>query len=252
MCAGLLRPARSGGRRRGTGAAFRRHVGRVRTVGHTGTGDASPTPRPSRRSVTHTGSSANSIGEPVSSVAIPFGSYDRRVLRRLRGAGLRRVYTSDGGRARTTLVAPGPQQPDGRPGRRLDRPGPQRTCRVDQTGSQRRGPRSSSVGVATHGMGEAIVDGQGGELSRRRRDRHVQQRRRARWRTGVVDRPKGVQLDAVVVADNAIGGRVGGGRPSVSRPADAHCPDWDATPGTPPRSTPASPRSTSTLWTPCS
>ncbi|MCF6469361.1 polysaccharide deacetylase family protein [Nonomuraea sp. MG754425] len=39
-------------------------------------------------------------GGPVSRVAIPFGSYDRRVLRRLRGAGVTRAYTSDGGRAR--------------------------------------------------------------------------------------------------------------------------------------------------------
>jgi peptidoglycan/xylan/chitin deacetylase (PgdA/CDA1 family) len=39
-------------------------------------------------------------GEPVSAVSIPFGSYDRHVLRRLRAAGVARVYTSDGGRAR--------------------------------------------------------------------------------------------------------------------------------------------------------
>ncbi|MEU8398027.1 polysaccharide deacetylase family protein [Nonomuraea sp. NPDC048892] len=39
-------------------------------------------------------------GTPVSRVAIPFGSYDRRVLRRLRRAGVTRAYTSDGGRAR--------------------------------------------------------------------------------------------------------------------------------------------------------
>ncbi|SDL79143.1 Peptidoglycan/xylan/chitin deacetylase, PgdA/CDA1 family [Nonomuraea maritima] len=39
-------------------------------------------------------------GEPVSRVAIPFGSYDRRVLARLRRAGVSLAYTSDGGRAR--------------------------------------------------------------------------------------------------------------------------------------------------------
>ncbi|MFI7449290.1 polysaccharide deacetylase family protein [Nonomuraea sp. NPDC049714] len=39
-------------------------------------------------------------GEPVSRVAIPFGSYDRRVLSRLRRAGVTRAFTSDGGRAR--------------------------------------------------------------------------------------------------------------------------------------------------------
>ncbi len=42
---------------------------------------------------------AELTGEPVTEVAIPFGSYDRHVLRRLRRAGVRRVYTSDGGRA---------------------------------------------------------------------------------------------------------------------------------------------------------
>jgi len=40
------------------------------------------------------------IGAPVTTAAIPFGSYDRHVLYRLRRAKLRRVYTSDGGRAR--------------------------------------------------------------------------------------------------------------------------------------------------------
>jgi peptidoglycan/xylan/chitin deacetylase (PgdA/CDA1 family) len=40
------------------------------------------------------------IGEPVTRVAIPFGSYDARVLARLRKARVTRAYTSDGGRAR--------------------------------------------------------------------------------------------------------------------------------------------------------
>ncbi|WP_250212654.1 polysaccharide deacetylase family protein [Acrocarpospora catenulata] len=39
-------------------------------------------------------------GRQVSRVAIPFGSYDRHVLRRLRRAGVTRAFTSDGGRAR--------------------------------------------------------------------------------------------------------------------------------------------------------
>jgi peptidoglycan/xylan/chitin deacetylase (PgdA/CDA1 family) len=39
-------------------------------------------------------------GHPVSRVAVPFGSYDRHVIRRLRAAGVTRAYTSDGGRAR--------------------------------------------------------------------------------------------------------------------------------------------------------
>ena len=42
------------------------------------------------------------IGKPVIAAAIPFGSYDRHVLRRLRPARLRRVYTSDGGPASPT------------------------------------------------------------------------------------------------------------------------------------------------------
>jgi peptidoglycan/xylan/chitin deacetylase (PgdA/CDA1 family) len=37
--------------------------------------------------------------QPVSRVAIPFGSYDRRVLQRLRAARVTRAFTSDGGRA---------------------------------------------------------------------------------------------------------------------------------------------------------
>jgi peptidoglycan/xylan/chitin deacetylase (PgdA/CDA1 family) len=39
------------------------------------------------------------LGAPVLEAACPFGSYDRRVLRGLRGAGYRRVYTSDNGAA---------------------------------------------------------------------------------------------------------------------------------------------------------
>jgi peptidoglycan/xylan/chitin deacetylase (PgdA/CDA1 family) len=37
---------------------------------------------------------------PVHRVSLPFGLYDRRLLGRLRKAGVTRVYTSDGGRAR--------------------------------------------------------------------------------------------------------------------------------------------------------
>lgn len=40
-------------------------------------------------------------GSDVTEVAVPFGSYDRHVLRALRRTGATRVYTSDGGRART-------------------------------------------------------------------------------------------------------------------------------------------------------
>ena len=39
-------------------------------------------------------------GSEVSEVAVPFGSYDRHVLRSLRRTGATRVYTSDGGWAR--------------------------------------------------------------------------------------------------------------------------------------------------------
>lgn len=53
------------------------------------------------------------IGFSVDEAACPFGSYDRRVLARLRATGYRRVYTSDGGpawddgwlTARTTVTA---------------------------------------------------------------------------------------------------------------------------------------------------
>jgi peptidoglycan/xylan/chitin deacetylase (PgdA/CDA1 family) len=40
-------------------------------------------------------------GSDVSEVAVPFGSYDRHVLRNLRRTGVTRVYTSDGGWARS-------------------------------------------------------------------------------------------------------------------------------------------------------
>ncbi|PEG43173.1 glycosyl transferase [Mycolicibacterium agri] len=43
---------------------------------------------------------AEITGAPVSRVAIPFGSYDRHVLCRLKAAGVTRAYTSDGGRTR--------------------------------------------------------------------------------------------------------------------------------------------------------
>jgi peptidoglycan/xylan/chitin deacetylase (PgdA/CDA1 family) len=39
-------------------------------------------------------------GAPVRRHSIPFGSYDRQVLSRLRGVGATRAYTSDGGRTR--------------------------------------------------------------------------------------------------------------------------------------------------------
>lgn len=42
---------------------------------------------------------AELTGHPISRVAVPFGSYDRKVLNRARQARVTRVYTSDGGRA---------------------------------------------------------------------------------------------------------------------------------------------------------
>jgi peptidoglycan/xylan/chitin deacetylase (PgdA/CDA1 family) len=39
------------------------------------------------------------VGRPVTRAACPFGSYDRRVLRTLKSAGYRHVYTSDRGTA---------------------------------------------------------------------------------------------------------------------------------------------------------
>jgi peptidoglycan/xylan/chitin deacetylase (PgdA/CDA1 family) len=41
------------------------------------------------------------VGKPVTQAACPFGSYDRRVLRRLRGSGYDHVYTSDRGTTRS-------------------------------------------------------------------------------------------------------------------------------------------------------
>lgn len=42
------------------------------------------------------------VQRPVTQAACPFGSYDRRVLRTLRGCGYRQVYTSDRGTARSS------------------------------------------------------------------------------------------------------------------------------------------------------
>jgi hypothetical protein len=42
------------------------------------------------------------VGRPVTEAAIPFCLYDRRVLRHVRSAGYRRVYTCDGGWARSS------------------------------------------------------------------------------------------------------------------------------------------------------
>jgi peptidoglycan/xylan/chitin deacetylase (PgdA/CDA1 family) len=41
------------------------------------------------------------VARPVTQAACPFGSYDRRVLRRLRGSGYYHVYTSDRGTTRS-------------------------------------------------------------------------------------------------------------------------------------------------------
>jgi len=40
---------------------------------------------------------AEAVHEPIDEVAIPYGSYDRRVLRWLKRAGYKAIYTSDGG-----------------------------------------------------------------------------------------------------------------------------------------------------------
>ncbi|MGA2128936.1 MAG: polysaccharide deacetylase family protein [Xanthobacteraceae bacterium] len=42
---------------------------------------------------------ADLVGRTVDAVAVPFGSYDRRVVRRLRRSNIGTVFTSDGGRA---------------------------------------------------------------------------------------------------------------------------------------------------------
>lgn len=42
---------------------------------------------------------AETLAGPVDEVAIPFGSYDRRVLNHLKQSGFRTAFTSDGGRA---------------------------------------------------------------------------------------------------------------------------------------------------------
>ena len=50
---------------------------------------------------------AAAMGAPVTSVAIPFGAYDRRVMAQLKATGFTAIHTSDGGMARDgTLVRP--------------------------------------------------------------------------------------------------------------------------------------------------
>jgi peptidoglycan/xylan/chitin deacetylase (PgdA/CDA1 family) len=44
---------------------------------------------------------AQAAGQPIRQVACPFGSYDRRVLRAIRHRGFSRVYTVDGGSAKS-------------------------------------------------------------------------------------------------------------------------------------------------------
>jgi peptidoglycan/xylan/chitin deacetylase (PgdA/CDA1 family) len=59
------------------------------------------TPEQAHEEITRAGEVIGEIvGQPITRVAIPFGSYDGRVLARLRRARVTRAYTSDGGRAR--------------------------------------------------------------------------------------------------------------------------------------------------------
>ena len=86
-------------------------------------------------------------GTDVSEVAVPFGSYDRHVLRALRRAGATRVYTSDGGwarpgnwlQARTSIT--GNDGPDWPRRVMVDRPGfgTRVRTRVAQTAKRLRG-----------------------------------------------------------------------------------------------------------------
>lgn len=62
------------------------------------------------------------VDRPVHDAACPFGQYDRTVLRSLRKAGYERVYTSDGGLARTSSrVQPRTSIPRSGYGQLLDR-----------------------------------------------------------------------------------------------------------------------------------
>lgn len=51
------------------------------------------------------------IGQPVESAAIPFGRYNRKVLRSLKAAGYKRVYSSDGGACNTGQSGQSVQSP---------------------------------------------------------------------------------------------------------------------------------------------
>ncbi len=83
-------------------------------------------------------------GSPVTEVAVPFGSYDRHVVRTLRRTGVSRVYTSDGGWARrgTWLQARtsihGHDGPDWPQRVMVDRPDLQRRLRGRLAGAAKR------------------------------------------------------------------------------------------------------------------
>ena len=69
------------------------------------------------------------IGTDVSEVAVPFGSYDRHVVRALRRTGVTRIYTSDGGWARSRRLAAGADQHPRARRWRLPEPGDGRAAR---------------------------------------------------------------------------------------------------------------------------
>ena len=82
-------------------------------------------------------------GTDVSEVAVPFGSYDRHVLRILKRTGVTRVYTSDGGWARpgSWLQARSSVNAEDGPDwmkRVLERPGPARRVRGRVVGTVKR------------------------------------------------------------------------------------------------------------------
>ena len=86
--------------RRRPRARRRRHGASAPTACATAPGGGSTTRALEEELVDAKACSRSVVERPVTEAACPFGSYDRRVLRALRAAGYRRVYTSDRGTTR--------------------------------------------------------------------------------------------------------------------------------------------------------
>ena len=89
---------------------------------------------------------ADAVGRPVDEAAVPFGRYDRRVLRALRARGFAAVYTSDRGLVRGAPWIPTSQLRAGRHG-----PGAVRAILAGRQGP----PRASAARSGSRASGSS-------------------------------------------------------------------------------------------------